>query len=336
MRIGFRVSPLPQGGFMGPVSALTLFSIFLLSGSLTYPVCAQPHSVFEQLVEVQNPYDTLSLTLLNDPSIYFEKWDTLTQTQFWHKIIQLNPDTALVTRAKTRDILGGIASENYECWQRSERLAFKDSIRRSLKLPDQEVIYVTYGRNHFYRVREVFPTIDKAIPIFLAEETDPWYAQAILLIESPAQLRESPVGAYGAFQLMKSVATSHGLTVNAQVDEREDIKKSAQVAARLIKHTCIPQARSILNQYRISYSEDDLWFRLFVLHIYHAGALNVRKVINKIRPHTGGMALIRKMWRTRYGRFGNASQNYSQVALASLMELERILAEEYRFVCETE
>src|SRR5690554_8012570 len=80
---------------------------------------------------------------------------------------------------------------------------------------------------------------------------------------------------------------------------------------------CIPEAKVILDRHGIAYHENDLWFRLFVMHIYHAGAANVSGVVNKINPSTGGMDLIQAMWVTENGRFRNASQNYTQIALRS-------------------
>ena len=47
---------------------------------------------------------------------------------------------------------------------------------------------------------------------------DPWYAQAILMIESPNKLQKSNAGAYGSFQLMKDVARLFGLKVNKSIE----------------------------------------------------------------------------------------------------------------------
>ena len=85
----------------------------------------------------------------------------------------------------------------------------------------------------------------------------------------------------------------------------------------LIKKICIPEAKKILNAKKISYNETDTWFRLFVLHVYHAGSMNVSAVINKINPTEGGQQLIQAMWQNKAAQFGNNSQNYSQLALAS-------------------
>jgi hypothetical protein len=116
-----------------------------------------------------------------------------------------------------------------------------------------------------------------------------------------------------------------GLTVNKSVDERADFDKSAWGASELLKRICIPEAKRILDARNINYNQTDLWFRLFVMHIYHAGAGNVSKVIEAINPTEGGQQLITKMWQTKAGGFGNASQNYSQVVLAALLTLDDIL-----------
>jgi hypothetical protein len=89
----------------------------------------------------------------------------------------------------------------------------------------------------------------------------------------------------------------------------------------LIKKSCIPSAKRLLNAYNLSYTETDIWFRLFVLHVYHAGAGNIEAVLSKINPKEGGQSLITKMWQTTAGQFGNSSQNYSQLALAAQLIL---------------
>lgn len=206
-----------------------------------------------------------------------------------------------------------------------EKSLYKDSVRKAYSLADSVMIYVTSGKNHFYNVEKVVPSISRAIEIFQQYNTDPWYAQAILLIESPGKIAYSSVGAYGPFQLMKSVARDHGLTVNSKVDERKDFDKSAMGASSLLRKTCIPEARRILDAHDLSYNETDIWFRLFVLHIYHAGAGNVSGLMKSMDPKCGGQELITAMWQNEWGGFKNASQNYSQVALASLLRLHELI-----------
>ncbi|MEY3237559.1 MAG: hypothetical protein RI883_1660, partial [Bacteroidota bacterium] len=118
---------------------------------------------------------------------------------------------------------------------------------------------------------------------------------------------------------------AQGLTVNSQVDERKDFNRSAYGASRLISRVCIPEAKRILNAHHLTYNESDLWFRLFVLHVYHAGSMNVSAVVNKINPTVGSQELITQMWQTTAADFGNNSQNYTQLALASQLILHDMI-----------
>jgi hypothetical protein len=62
------------------------------------------------------------------------------------------------------------------------------------------------------------------------------------------------------------------------------------------------------------------------LHIYHAGAGNVDKLmVNVVQPSRGDQAFIDKIWHSEYGQFGNSSQNYSQLALAALLILDDLI-----------
>lgn len=239
--------------------------------------------------------------------------------------MKLSPDSCIVNVASSRVILTKMSNKDWNSQTEIAKEIVRDSLRTVYHLDSNERIFVTTGKNDFYRFNDVYPTLSKGVEVFEEVGVDPWYAQAILLIESPGQLKKSSVGAYGAFQLMPSVARSMGLTVNNTVDERKDFEKSAMGSARLIKRVCIPEAIKILNSHNISYNESDLWFRLFVLHVYHAGAINVRAVVNKIDPKDGSQELIKKMWQTNAASFGNNSQNYTQLALASQIILNEMV-----------
>lgn len=282
-----------------------------------------------KIVEISLLRDTLVQKVIRDNYIYAERWDTLAQMRFWRRVMTLSPDSSVLNVADTRKILHTFPTAYYDSLSSDAKLIFKDSMLSKFGLPKGTRLYVTYGKSDYYQHRAVLPAIGKAIDVFNQYETDPWYAQAILLIESPGQIRKSSAGANGSFQLMKYVAVEGGLIVNSQVDEREDLEKSAMAAAKYLKKTCIPEVRAMLNAYGISYKENELWFRLLVLHVYHAGAGNVRGALRLIQPKTGGIDLIRELWITEYKGFRNASQNYSQVALASFLELDRIIETEY-------
>ena len=57
----------------------------------------------------------------------------------------------------------------------------------------------------------------------------------------------------------------------------------------------------------------------------HAGAGNVRCVINVINPSSGGIGLMQQVWQTTCGGFKNESQNYSQIALASIANFDELI-----------
>lgn len=229
----------------------------------------------------------------------------------------LSPDSCIINIARNRTILETISYKQWRIKTEPEKAQYKARLRSEFGLDSTEELYVTTGKNDFYRFHEVFPSLGQGIEAFEKNQVDPWYAQAILLIESPAQLKKSISGAYGPFQLMPSVAKHYGLIVNSYTDERADFSRSAYASSQLIKTSCIPSARRILNAHGLSFTESDLWFRLLVMHVYHAGAGNVAAVVNKINPTLGSMDLIQQMWVTSAGGFGNNSQNYSQLAIAA-------------------
>lgn len=273
----------------------------------------------DEMIQVNDP--SKSCVLMGPQAIFDSNWDTLNQPLFWKQVMKLHPDSCLLNAGSTRQILHKMDCKSWNKKTEAQKKLFKDSLRSTYQLAVDERIMCTTGKSHFYKFDEVFNSLSKGIVAFEKYEVDPWYAQSILLIESPGQLVKSNVGAYGAFQLMPGVARAQGLKVNKTIDERKDFDRSAFAAASLIKKICIPEAKKILDSHGLSYNERDLWFRLFVMHVYHAGALNVKAVVAKIKPTSGGQDLITKMWQTEAASFGNASQNYTQLIIASQLIL---------------
>lgn len=298
---------------------------------LSFSACAQPMDNWdEEKIEVKKGPELH--TILSADAIISEGWGDLAQPAFWKKIMHLSPDSCIVNVASTRQIIEIMRFEDWNNQTPAEKDRYRDSVRNALQLSSEERIFVTTGKSDFYKFEKVYPSLSKGVEEFERQGVDPWYAQAILLIESPGQLKKSKVGAYGAFQLMPAVARAQGLKVTKYVDEREDFERSAYGAARLIDRVCIPEAKRILDARNIEYREQDVWFRLFVLHVYHAGAQNVSAVVNKINPDKGGQELIRAMWQNTAASFGNNSQNYSQLALASQLILHEIVYENCDYI----
>ena len=286
------------------------------------------------IVEVTGLCDTSNYYLVFEDELLLPSVRELSQPVFWKEVMSLPPDSALLNIAASRVILDKVALADWDTLTDTQKEDIRDSIRCEYYLQDDAKIYLTSGKRDFYALREVIPSINRGVQIFEADSTDPFYAQSILLIESPNKLQKSEVGAYGSFQLMKSVARSQGLTVNRYIDERKDFDKSAHAAASLIRNVCIPATNRILNKQGLCPAPDELWYKLLVLHVYHAGATNVWRAVNKIAPEEGSMDLITTLWQTKVGAFGNASQNYSQVALASLMKLHDIMLSESDYLHE--
>lgn len=290
--------------------------------SITIPTKEEP---FVRKVVISNE-DTTSYEFVNGAAIFSEGWDSLAQAQFWKQIMCLSPDSCIINVARTRNPLQTACYRTWTSQSEFEKTAVRKRLQDEFCVDYGEELYVTNGKREFYEHRKSIPIISKAVGYFKEYGVDPWYAQTILLIESPGKhTAKSYAGAGGPFQLMKSVATKYGLKVNKYVDERSDLKRAAYGASRLISTICIPKVKSMLDTRNIPYSEQDIWFRLLVLHAYHAGAGNLACAINKINPVSGGQELIKTLWKTECGGFKNESQNYSQIALAALLNFEDIL-----------
>ncbi|WP_343748128.1 transglycosylase SLT domain-containing protein [Fluviicola sp.] len=265
--------------------------------------------------------------IMGAAGIQAAQWDQLQHPKFWQQIMILSPDSVLVNVGSTRQIIAKMANKDWHAQTEAQKTLFKDSIRSLFGLNADERINVTTGKNDFYRFDLVFESLPQGVSAFEQFGVDPWYAQSILLIESPGRMQKSSVGAYGPFQLMPGVARSMGLTVNRTVDERKDFMRSAYAASQLLKRICIPSARGIAEGAGLTVDEHAIWFRLLTMHVYHAGALNVKAVVNAIGQVASGEELIQKMWVTSAASFGNASQNYSQLALAAHIQLAKMLSE---------
>ncbi|HEX5002079.1 MAG TPA: transglycosylase SLT domain-containing protein [Bacteroidia bacterium] len=302
----------------------------LFAGSSADAVAASPDPSNEVLIKTVVAFDgTSRKEFVSSHKLYAEGWDTLAQAKFWQQVISLSHDSMIVNIASERRVLQCVSADQWHCQTEDEKSVYKSNLCSYVNIPAETELYVTGGKKFFFEYTKALPMISRSIAVFRGNGTDPWYAQAILLIESPGKMEaRSYVGARGPFQLMPAVARKYGLTVNKYHDDRTSLDKSALAASKLINSVCLPYAREILESHGISYNEQDTWFRLFVLHIYHAGAGNVRSVVDVINPTEGGMSLIRQMWVTQSRSFKNESQNYSQIALASMLLFDKMINED--------
>lgn len=263
-----------------------------------------------------------SVNYIHDCQIYDLRCDTLPQVRFWRSVMNLTKDSALICYSHRRCVIDRIDVNWWKKFNDEQKSGYRDSLRNIHGLSDSERVLLVEGKSFFYDFSRAYQNLHQGINAFEANGVDPWYAQAILLIESPNKLQKSNVGAYGPFQLMKPVARMYGLKVNRSIDERANFDRAAYAASSLMKNICIPLTKQMLDTMCISYSETDLWFRLLVMHVYHAGAGNVRAVLQAIKPTEGGMPLICTMWRTQAKGFKSASQNYTQLVLSAMLEMD--------------
>lgn len=255
--------------------------------------------------------------------IYELELDKTSHVVFWRKIMNLHKDSCILNVHSSRTILATMHASTWYSFSETTKFQILDSLKKLNGIIDSPRIVGTMGKSFFYAFEKVAPSIPKGMTAFEANGVDPWYAKAILLIESPNQLQKSTAGAYGPFQLMPGVARNYGLVVNKKRDERANFERSAYAASQLIKTICIPYAKQMLDAKSIIYDENELWFKLFVMHIYNAGAGNVSSALNAISEPAVGIDLIRQLWNTSAGRFKSSSQNYSQLILAAFLEYEQ-------------
>ena len=275
----------------------------------------------QDVISVYNTEAQQQESYIYDKELYELGCDTLPQVKFWRSIMHLTKDSALLCHSNDRCVIQRVHLKSWNTLTDAQKLCYRDSLRNANNLTDSARILLVEGKSFFYDFDKAYPNLHRGIDDFMANDVDPWYAQAILLIESPNRLQKSNVGAYGPFQLMKPVARLFGLKVNNQIDERADFDRAAYASSSLLKKICIPKAKEILDTLCISYNETDLWFRLLVMHVYHAGAGNVKAALDVMKPTHGDFALIQTLWHTQAKAFKTASQNYSQLTLAAMLEM---------------
>jgi hypothetical protein len=249
--------------------------------------------------------------------------DTMPQVKFWQRIMNLHQDSCIINIHHNRTVLATMHTSAWDNIERSKKLSIADSLRRLRAIKDTSRVVGTIGKSFFYLFEKVADKVPLGMKAFEDNEVDGWYAKSILLIESPNQLQKSNVGAYGAFQLMPGVARMYGLKVNKKKDERANFNRSAYAASMLLKTICIPKTKQLLDTLHIAYTEDELWFKLLVMHTYHAGIGNVKAALYAMPAGLQGMPLIYKLWNTNARGFQGASQNYSQLILAAYLEYDR-------------
>jgi len=240
---------------------------------------------------------------------------------FWVNDIQLSADSFLVVDQGSRSVVDIVHKDVVRDIELGGNLKCLGQLYKGICFDNEDShIKFVRGRRSFFDYAEIGPQLLNGMRIFEMHGVNPIYAQLLLLIESPNNPKAvSSAGARGHFQLMPSVARKYGLKVNRYKDERINFDRSAMAAAKLFKYYCIPSARRTCEAIELEVDEESLWFQLLALHVYNAGGGNVKKAALQHKEIRNGNELITLLWHTKVGAFGNSSQNYSQLCLASYL-----------------
>jgi hypothetical protein len=268
-------------------------------------------------VQYVQPKD--SFHIVNIPNNQLEFFERQPQITFWRAVISLTKDSCIVVHKDSRRMLDIISAEQLDSMVGHNQLDVAAQCYRDKNgYQTCELVKFVRGKKEFFDFQKVGPLVDDARIIFEEFNVNPIYAQFILLIESPNNPKARSIsGAVGHYQLMPFVARKYGLVVSSSRDDRHDFSKSSMAAAKLMRDYCIPNAERMANGLGLIPNKDELWFQLLVMHVYNAGAGNVRKAVQAVGPVSSGEELILKLWKTQAAAFGNSSQNYTQLALAS-------------------
>ena len=142
--------------------------------------------------------------MIDPEMLVVERWDTLSQSKFWKTIITTTKDTYVINIASTRQILDYINKDTWFDQSEEEKKPLK------IQLPQITTVWTPTLDYILLLAKKVLPNrasdsfFRNCNKYFQENNVDPWFAQTILLIESPAQLKYSRVSAYGPFQIMKS------------------------------------------------------------------------------------------------------------------------------------
>lgn len=246
---------------------------------------------------------------------------------FWRRVLDLGRDSSIAVDIVTRQTYGVLPAQLIDSMERMGKLdSFAKAFRMNLGFDSLAPIRFVRGKSQFFQYHKVGPLLHLAFQEFANLGVDPRIAEMLLLIESPNNPHGvSSSGAVGHFQLMPFVAKKYGLTVTSSRDERLDFSRSAYAAARLVKEYAMPAADEICRSVGLDPKPSELWYHLLLLHIYNAGGGSVSQAAAAIGRVEDPYEFIQTLWKTKAGRFGNQSQNYSQVALASYCKYRDLL-----------
>jgi len=109
-----------------------------------------------------------------------EGWDQLAHPNFWRGIMTLAPDSCIVNIAKTREIIAVMSNADWNAQTDTQKDAYRDSVRTAHSLTREDRIFVTTGKNDFYKFDEVYTELSCTVEESERNDVDPCNLQAIL------------------------------------------------------------------------------------------------------------------------------------------------------------
>jgi hypothetical protein len=115
-----------------------------------------------------------------------------------------------------------------------ERVPLEDpDVRQRL---DRELLINSYWHSQTLYIMKEYPQIISLVKPILVKNGVPEDFVYLCIAESGLQVNaQSPSGAVGLWQFMKSTGQAHGLTINNEIDERLSYEKSTEAACRYLK-----------------------------------------------------------------------------------------------------
>ena len=94
--------------------------------------------------------DVTKMKFINDSIMYAEGWQHLPQPKFWRQIMNLSPDSAIISVATSRQILDKVSTKEWNKLTDIQKSIYRDDIRKNNNIPDSVSILVTAGKKDFY------------------------------------------------------------------------------------------------------------------------------------------------------------------------------------------
>ena len=144
----------------------TVFLFALMAFTLVSPAQINVGSipVVEKYVVGYN--DVTKMKFINDAMLYKEGWQKLAQPKFWQQIMNLSPDSAIVSIGSNRKMLDRINIKEWNKLSDVQHTLYRDSVRKANNIPDSLNVLITIGKKDFYEFKKVMPTINRSIDVF--------------------------------------------------------------------------------------------------------------------------------------------------------------------------